>query len=34
VLDDDLQVTAVMAGGDWCDENFPANGQIDLDNSP
>jgi N-acetylglucosamine-6-phosphate deacetylase len=22
VLDDDLQVTAVMAGGGWCDENF------------
>jgi N-acetylglucosamine-6-phosphate deacetylase len=22
VLDDDLQVTAVMAGGSWCDENF------------
>jgi N-acetylglucosamine-6-phosphate deacetylase len=22
VLDDDLQVTAVMAGGAWCDENF------------
>ena len=22
VLDDDLRVTAVMAGGGWCDENF------------